>query len=291
MNEESPGQPTVSVVIPAYNRADSLADAVTSVIDQTFTDLEIIVVDDGSTDRTRAVVESLTDERIRYVRHDVNKGANAARNTGIKLARGQYVAFQDSDDSWHPQKLERQITACTSSAAKSCFCAFNRHVDATCTKIPKDSYRIPSGLNDLQLQVMRGSFISCQTLMIDRELILSVGGFDESLPRLQDWELCLRLSQVAPIYFLDEVLVEVNLSDDSISSDLNKYTQSAEQILDRHRKLFNSDPIAEGILRLNVALVCLRERRLREFGVHGWRALLSAGSRLPVSAWILFRRR
>jgi glycosyltransferase involved in cell wall biosynthesis len=291
MNDESSGQPAVSVVIPAYNRADSLVDAVTSVIDQTFGDLEIIIVDDGSTDGTRSLVDSLTDERIRYVRHDVNKGANAARNTGIKLARGRYVAFQDSDDRWHPEKLQRQIAACTTSAAKTCFCAFNRHIGAACTKIPKKSYRIPSGLNDLQGHVLRGSFISCQTLIIDRELVASLGGFDESLPRLQDWELCLRLSQVAPIYFLDEVLVEVVMSDDSVSLDLNKYVQSAEKILDRHRVLFNSDPIAEGILRLNVAFECLGERHLGEFAIQGWRALLSAGHRLVVSAWVLFRRR
>ena len=291
MNEEASSQPTVSVVIPAYNRAGSLADAVTSVSNQTYRDFEIIVVDDGSTDDTRAVVECLTDDRIRYVRHDVNKGANAARNTGIKLARGRYIAFQDSDDSWHPQKLQQQTSACESSGAKTCFCAFNRHIGAACTKIPKSSYNIPTGLNDLQQHVLRGSFISCQTLMIDRELVLSVGGFDESLPRLQDWELCLRLSQAAPIYFLDEVLVEVHLSADSISSDLTKYLQSAEQILGRHRTLFDSDPVAEGILRLNVALVSLRERHLKAFAVQSWRSLLSSGSRLPMSAWILFGRR
>ena len=291
MNEESPDHPTVSVVIPAYNRADFLADAVTSVINQTCADLEIIVVDDGSTDDTRTVVESLTDDRIRYVCHEENRGANAARNTGIRLARGRYVAFQDSDDCWHPQKLERQIAACLTSAAKVCFCAFTRHVGADSTKIPKNSYRIPSGLNDLQRQVMRGSFISCQTLMIDRQYVISIGGFDESLPRLQDWELCLRLTQGASIYFLDEVLVDVHLSDDSISADLEKYIRSAEQILERHRASFNSDPIAEGVLRLNVALVCLGKRHLAEFAVQAWRALSSAGFRLPASAWVLFRRR
>ena len=284
-------QPTVSVVIPAYNRADSLADAITSVSAQTFRDLEIIVVDDGSTDGTRTVVERLTDDRIRYVRHDVNKGANAARNTGTGEARGRYVAFQDSDDYWHPEKLQKQVDACEASAAKACFCAFNRHVGAASTRIPKQSYAIPPGSNDLQRQVSRGSFISCQTLMVDRELLLSLGGFDESLTRLQDWELCIRLSQSTAFDFLDEVLVELHLSGDSISIDLQKYIASAEQILARHRELFSSDPVAEGMLRLNVALECLREGQLRAFAVQGWRALVSAGIRLPISAWILFRRR
>ena len=158
-------------------------------------------------------------------------------------------------------------------------------------KIPKSSYGIPSGLNDLQRQLLRGSFISCQTLVVDRELVLSVGAFDESLPRLQDWELCLRLSQVAPIYYLDEILVELILSDDSISSDVRKYGLSAEQILDRHRALFDGDPTAEGILRLNVALAFLRKGELREFAAQTWRALFAAGIRLPVAAWVLFMRR
>lgn len=284
-------QPTISVVIPAYNRATSLASAVESVSTQTYGDIEIIIVDDGSTDGTRAVVEGLNDDRIRFVRHDVNKGANAARNTGIELAQGRFIAFQDSDDTWHPEKLERQVSACETSAAQACFCAFNRHIGATSTKIPKKSYGIPTGLNDLRRQLLRGSFISCQTLMIDRELVLSVGGFDESLPRLQDWELCLRLAEVAPIYFLDEVLVDVNLSGDSISADLRKYLESVEQILGDHRALFDGDPVAEGILRLNVALVSLREGHLKAFAVQGWRALLSAGSRLPMSIWVLLKRR
>lgn len=291
MNQNSSGQPTVSVIIPAYNRADSIAAAVTSVSNQTFEDLEIIVVDDGSTDETCEIVENLTDNRVRYVAHHKNKGANAARNTGVRLARGRYVAFQDSDDRWHPEKLARQMAACTNSSATICFCALNRHIGNVCTKIPKSSYRIPGGLNDLKRQVLRGSFISCQTLIVDRELALRIGAFDESLPRLQDWELCLRLSQVAPIYYLDEVLVDLILSDDSISADVSKYIRSAEQILVRHRTLFDEDPTAEAVLRLNVALVSLRKWDLREFATQSWRALLAAGIRFPVSAWILFRRR
>ncbi|MBT8068745.1 MAG: glycosyltransferase [Gammaproteobacteria bacterium] len=291
MNAESSDKPAVSVVIPVYNRADSITGAVNSVVNQTFRDCEIIIVDDGSTDNTRTVVESLIDDRVRYVRHDMNKGANAARNTGVKLARGRYIAFQDSDDRWRSDKLERQVAACSSSNAKVCFCAFNRHVGDASKKIPKDSYRVPSGLSDLQQTVLRGSFISCQTLFVDRELILSLEGFDESLPRLQDWELCLRLAQATPFYFLDEILVDVNLSHDSISRDLSKYIRAAEMILGRHRELFTSDPIAEGILRLNVAFECLGEGYLGGFATQCWHALLSAGYRVMASAWILFGRR
>ncbi len=103
MTENSP---TVSVVIPTYNRAHLVGRAIQSVLNQTYHDFEIIIVDDGSIDNTEDVVKSLNDPSIRYTRHDQNRGGSAARNTGIKMARGEYVAFQDSDDEYLPEKVE-----------------------------------------------------------------------------------------------------------------------------------------------------------------------------------------
>ena len=100
---------TVSVIIPTYNRAHLVGRAIKSVLNQTFQDFEIIVVDDGSTDSTKEVVTSFNDTRIRYIKHQMNKGGNAARNTGLKNSKGEYIAFLDSDDEWLPEKLERQL--------------------------------------------------------------------------------------------------------------------------------------------------------------------------------------
>jgi glycosyltransferase involved in cell wall biosynthesis len=99
----------VSVVIPTYNRASLLGRAIKSVLEQTYQDFEIIVVDDASTDNTEEVVRNLRDRRIRYLRHEKNRGGSAARNTGIRAAWGQYIAFQDSDDEWLPEKLKKQM--------------------------------------------------------------------------------------------------------------------------------------------------------------------------------------
>ena len=104
-----PTTPTVSVVIPTYNRADLLPRAIRSVLSQTYWNCELIIVDDCSTDNTREVVSTWTDSRIRYIRHPENRHQSGAINTGIEHARGQYVAFLDDDDEWMPTKLEKQV--------------------------------------------------------------------------------------------------------------------------------------------------------------------------------------
>src|SRR6056297_1668487 len=101
--------PTVSVIVPTYNRADALPRTVESVLGQTLDDLELIVVDDASTDDTPAVIDDYDDDRVQFVQHERNQGASAARNTGIDRAEGDYVAFLDSDDVWRPTKLEKQV--------------------------------------------------------------------------------------------------------------------------------------------------------------------------------------
>ena len=101
--------PLVSVVLPTFNRERLLPRAINSVLNQTYKNLELIIVNDGSTDDTEKVVKGYSDKRIRYYKQELNKGGSAARNVGIKLARGELISFQDSDDEWLPEKLERQV--------------------------------------------------------------------------------------------------------------------------------------------------------------------------------------
>jgi len=100
--------PTISVIIPTYNRANFIDVAIKSVLNQSYQDFEIIIVDDGSTDNTEEIVKNFNDFRINYFFHKFNQGISAARNTGIKACQGKYIAFLDSDDEWLPEKLDKK---------------------------------------------------------------------------------------------------------------------------------------------------------------------------------------
>jgi len=135
-------RPTVSVIISTYNRAYLIDRFIQSVLNQTYQDFELIVVDDGSTDNTEDIIRQFQekDKRIKYIKHDKNKGGSAERNTGIKNSVGKYIAFQDSDDEWFPEKLEKQMEVFknTSSKVGVVYTGFWRIKDNKKTYIPTD---------------------------------------------------------------------------------------------------------------------------------------------------------
>lgn len=211
----------VSVVIPSYNRAYCIADSVRSVLAQTHSDLEVIIVDDGSTDDTESVLASLGDERIRYVRQE-NAGACVARNHGVDLARGDIIAFHDSDDLWLPTKLERQLAALEETGADFSTCRLES-LDETKGPDYRHIYPEPElTAKDLTFErIIWKNFISTQMIVGRREVFLAER-FDPALPRLQDWELGIRLMDRYELAFVDEVLVRQLIRGDSISSNTEK---------------------------------------------------------------------
>jgi len=292
--DQGPGHvspPLISVVIPSYNRAALIEKSIASIEQQSFRDFEIIVVDDGSSDDTEQVVTGLKNPHLTYIRHPQNRGANAARNTGIQAARGEFIAFQDSDDTWHPDKLEKQQQALAAHSADICFCAFTRLHNGTESQVPKPGYHIQPGCHKLHTTLLRGNFISCQTLLVKRQLLLSVGLFDEDLPRLQDWEICLRLARSHPIVYVDESLVRVEIGDDSISRQIDNYARAADLILRKHRKDFADDPVAASMFCINVALDALRHRKFRVFIRFLGRSIHQGGLGIFPALINLYRRR
>lgn len=190
--------PLVSAVIPTHNRAELLTRAIRSVQRQTYPSLEIIVVDDASGDQTREVVEKLGDPRIRYIRHDTNRGGSAARNTGIRAAKGEFIAFLDDDDEWEPEKTEKQLKALDQYRVVMCTC------DAIGSDLPKYHSK-----KTVELQALRrgqGTFGGTGVLMA-RASVLKRTMFDESLPRYQDWDLFIRIAEKHAIAYLNEPLL------------------------------------------------------------------------------------
>lgn len=188
-------EPLVSVIIPTYRRAALVPRAIESVRRQTYRNLEILVVDDASPDDTREVVESIADTRLRYIRHDKNKGLPAVRNTGIRSARGEYIAFLDDDDEWKEEKLEKQLDAIGS-------------FDAVLTGALVDGRYLKSHggsevtLNDLR----RGNNFPPSTLMVKASAIREVW-FDEDLRQGEDWDAYIRLAQRHRIGYVNEPLL------------------------------------------------------------------------------------
>jgi glycosyltransferase involved in cell wall biosynthesis len=300
-----PHDPTVSVILPTYNRAHTVVRAILSVLNQTYQDLELIIVDDASTDDTRQVVAGFDDERIKYIRHEDNRGAAAARNTGIRASRGTYVAFQDSDDEWLPGKLERQVKAFEEASPEigvvysSFWLIRERRRSLRPSRIRKLSAILPSKTRRLEGAIyhalLRGNFVTTHAV-VRRECFDRAGPFDERLPRLQDWELWLRISKHYQFKHIDDPLVLVYHTPDSISADRSAIARAFELILEKHRETLQES--AEFLAQYSYAMgdiACwsgelergqsylFRAVRLRPFNVMYW--IAACASLLGCSAY------
>ncbi|HDD44817.1 MAG TPA: glycosyltransferase [Candidatus Desulfofervidus auxilii] len=195
--------PKVSVIIPTYNRANFLKEAIESVLNQTYKDYELIIVDDGSTDETQKIIAQYKN-KLKYIvipHHGVSK----ARNVGIKRAKGEFIAFLDSDDLWHPKKLEVQINF------------FDNHHNAIICQTeeiwlrngkrvnPKKYHKKPSGM--MFEKSLERCLISPSAVMMHKTLFEKVGLFDESFPACEDYDMWLRVTARFPVYLLPEPLV------------------------------------------------------------------------------------
>ena len=225
----------VSVIIPTYNRADKIEKSITSVINQTYKDIEIIVVDDGSTDSTEKVVKKINDTRINYVKQK-NSGACIARNYGIELSKGEYIAFHDSDDVWHINKLEKQLKIIETTGADLVCCKMLR--------IKKNNKKktYPSKLKEGFLNNNANLFgIGTQTLLAKSKVFKNIM-FDPKMPRYQDFELLLRITNTYKVYYIDDVLVDYNIGDDSISVNPEKLQNACELILEKNPDFIKTYP-------------------------------------------------
>lgn len=226
--------PLVSVVLPTRNRARTLGRAIRSVLTQTMGDLELIVVDDGSTDDTACQLATIGDARLRVIRIAC-ANAGAARNAGIAAARAPVIAFQDSDDEWMALKLERQLAALSEDAtADLVYSAVLRWDGVRVLRLPSARHE-PGPQPSLGALVRRRDIVSTPAWLVRRECLERVGPFDESLPAVEDWEWLLRFAATGQARFLDEPLVIVNESEDSLSMRHDRVARALMMIAEKHR--------------------------------------------------------
>ncbi len=203
--------PTISVVMPAYNAGDHVIPAIRSILVQTVEDFELIVVDDGSTDDTAAVVDSFDDDRIRLIQLEKNVGIAAARNTGIEEARGEYVACHDADDRSRPDRFERQLEFLESREAIAAVGTGARLVDESGELIARRHVLTDVSLSDL---VEENYFVHA-SMMFRRSALEEVGGYDGWFEPADDFELILRLAAEFELRNIDEPMYEIQIREDS----------------------------------------------------------------------------
>lgn len=253
--------PLVSVVIPCYNRAAVLERSVRSVLTQSYAALELILIDDGSTDRTRQVVEKIKDARLRYV-YQQNAGACAARNHGAALANGKYIAFHDSDDVWHPDKLEKQMRIMQAKHPDIVVCKMRRFdADGSSVLYPK---RIGEGFVSAQDDLFG---IGTQTILARRE-VLEAEKFFSEMPRYQDLEWIYRVLHRFKLYCMEEPMVDYYIGADSISRGTDKMYAAFVLLRKRYPDLRTTFPA----LSLHIArdlLAGWKEMRRKQPGESG----------------------
>jgi glycosyltransferase involved in cell wall biosynthesis len=217
--------PKVSIIIPTHNRCGFVGNAIASALNQTFEDFELIIVDDASTDKTAETVAFFNDERIKFIRHEKNKGGSAARNTGITNSSGNCIAFLDDDDEWFPDKLSKQMEVLSASPPQiggvyTGYVMVDRaSLRVMCQYSPKKKGNL---FHDLLVDNCVGG-ASC--MLLRRECLDKVGLFDESLPCSQDYDLWIRIAKEFSFECIGEPYFKYYTNQSAISTDFEAQTK------------------------------------------------------------------
>ena len=237
----------ISVIIPTFNREHFVQKAIKSVLEQTYTDFELIIVDDGSTDNVSQAISKFNDPRLSYI-YKENKGVSSARNHGITISQGKYIAFLDSDDYWIPQKLEKQMRFFKNNPeykiqqTQELWIRHGKRVNQM------KKHEKPSG--EIYGDCLKMCVITPSSALINKTIFNEIGLFDESLPACEDYDLWLRISCKYPVALIDEnLIVKYGGHQDQLSRKikfLDKYRIQAMQ------KMLNSGILSEAQKQLTI---------------------------------------
>jgi len=225
----------VSVIIPAYNRGKVIERAVSSVLTQTYQNFEVIIVDDGSTDSTSNVINALVkkEQRIRYCHHLTNQGAQAARNTGIRSAKGEWIAFLDSDDEWLPNWLEEGLYAQKKNGFSIIHCDCYR----TDGNQPPKRWGLPPLTGNIYKTLLKHPNTVFPGLLIRRTCLEHIGYLDEDIVSYQEWDTSIMLAKYYEFGFVPEPLFIYHChSGETISKDMKRSADGWAQIVEKHKR-------------------------------------------------------
>jgi len=232
----------VTAIITTHNRSSILANAIESVLVQTFRNFELLVIDDASIDDTEEIVKTFVDERIKYIKisPEESKGGNYARNIGIKEARGEYIAFLDDDDEWLPIKLEKQLEVFNKDEKIGFVYTGLEYVlyeGKAHTKLVPKAW----GRGDLSRRILI-SYINSNTssFMVKKDKLIEAGLFDINMPALQDYDMCIRLCQICSVDFTKEVLTKYIFRDSihRIGKCVEKYEEASLLLEKKYEHLY-----------------------------------------------------
>lgn len=268
MNDEklaSRNEPLVSVIIPTYNRMPFLKEAVESVLKQTYRNLEIIVVDDGSTDSTALYLGTIYDERLSVITV-VNGGVSNARNLGINSAQGEYIAFLDSDDVWNPTKIEKQAELfCESTILVYCGSFIETTSEVRIEEPVFSGECYEAFWRNPGVAIVK---YGCSSAVVRKDAITQIGGFDTSVPApSEDYDFFWRLSKLGNFDFVNEPLVKYRVHGGNASGNLRLYHEGCVFVANKALSETRKDYLGQRIFGLKLFMMLFkahtREKDLR----------------------------
>lgn len=261
--------PEVTVIVTVFNREDLIERAIHSVLGQSFQNFEIIVVDDASTDNTETKVKEMQekDSRIRYCRHEYNLGVAAARNTGLRQAKGYYVTFLDSDDQMLSHKLKSEISILNNQPdVIICATGFTFVHSETGKPFKRETFQ--EKIID-QKTALRGTCMTTADFTVVRDAALKIDGFDESQPSRDDYDFWIRILSLGsgiqvPVYTVNKFV----LRDDQVSHGVESKLRGTKLLFEKFRNLFESDPIAHSCILSRIGLMLVLDSNKEAIGYY-----------------------
>ncbi|WP_082453545.1 glycosyltransferase family 2 protein [Rhizobium sp. Leaf262] len=290
---------TISVILPTYNRGATLLAAINSVITQSYSDLELIVVDDGSTEDVESIVCGISDSRVKYVKRQQNGGAAAARNTGLEHASGDYIAFQDSDDLWLPGKLQKQLALFSTMPSHigvvvGAKILYGRDDDwnfgpGRVAYAPRPEGRLR--LDEDQLgHLLTENRISLQNALFRKSCFPTVKWFDSCARANEDWGFAIQLAKFTTIYEDIEPVVLGFISQDSISMNRRKQMIGLMRILRHNREALSVRRKQRSVMLMDVGSYLFNVGKRRSAMTFLLAALIDHPSHIGLMSWAFVRK-